>query len=135
MRIMAIDYGKKRTGLAVTDPLQIIAHPLDTIQTEKICEYFDNYLKQEKVEKIIIGHPKHSDNTDADIFPEIKKFSEELSKKYPEIEIIFWDERFTSKMAVSEMIKGGYSKKDRRKKENIDKIAAYIMLQEYMQII
>ncbi len=133
MRILAIDYGKKRTGLAVTDPLKIIAHSLETVETSKLNDYIDNYLKKEDVEEIVIGHPKHSDNTDADIFAEIKNFQIKLEKKYPDLIYTFWDERYTSKMAVKSMVEAGFKKKDRRKKENIDKIAATIILQEYLQ--
>ncbi len=134
-RILSIDYGKKRTGIAVTDPLKIIAHPLETVDTNILLKFLDNYFSQEEVEKVIIGHPKHLDNTDADIMPEIIKLSDKLKKKYQNIIFIFWDERYTSKRAVQTMVQAGIKKKDRRKKGNIDKIAASIILQDYLTSI
>lgn len=133
MRIIAVDYGKKRTGIAVTDTMQIIAHPLDTIDTKVLNKFFDNYLKQEEVEEIVFGHPKHADQTDADIFPEIKEFAENLGKRFTNIKISFWDESYTSMIASQEMVKAGFKKKDRQKKGNIDKIAATILLQDYLK--
>jgi len=134
-RLLSIDWGKKRTGIAVTDNLQIIAHPLETVNTNILMQFLDNYLTQEDVECIVIGHPKKRDESDADIFPEIKKFSEKLQKKFPAIKIVFWDERNTSKQAVETMIKAGMKKKTRREKGNIDKIAASIILQDYLSTI
>jgi len=133
MRIIAIDYGKKRCGVAVTDPMKIIAHPLDTIDTKILNKFLDNYLNQEEVEEIVFGHPKHADDTDADIFPEIKTFAENLGKRFPKIIISFWDERYTSKRAVQSMVEAGFKKKQRREKGNIDKIAATIILQDYLE--
>jgi len=133
MRIVAVDYGKKRTGIAVTDTMQIIAHPLETIDTKVLNKFFDNYLKQEEVEEIVFGHPKHADQTDADIFEEIKKFAENLGKRFQKIKISYWDESGSSKRAAEEMVKAGFKKKRRQKKGNIDKIAATIILQEYLQ--
>ena len=133
MRILAIDYGKKRTGIAVTDPLQIISHPLETIDTKNIFPFFEKYLSDEEVEEIVIGHPKHADDTDAVIFGEIRKFAEKLQKKYPNIKFAFQDERYSSKRAMESMIEGGYKKKDRRKKGNLDKMAALIILRDYLE--
>ncbi|MBN2662708.1 MAG: Holliday junction resolvase RuvX [Bacteroidales bacterium] len=133
MRILAVDYGTKRTGIAVTDTLQIIAHPLDTIDTKVLNNFFYNYLTQEEVEEIVFGYPKHADQTDAEIFAEIKLFAENLQKKFPNIKFTFWDETYTSKIAAKEMIKAGFKKKDRRTKGNIDKIAATIILQDYLK--
>jgi putative pre-16S rRNA nuclease len=133
MRILAIDYGKKRTGIAVTDPLQIISHPLETIETKNIFPFFEKYLSEEKVKEIVIGHPKHADDTDAVIFGEIKKFAEKLQKNHPDIKFAFQDERYSSKRAMESMIEGGYKKKDRRKKGNIDKMAALIILRDYLE--
>ncbi len=134
-RILAIDYGRKRTGIAVTDPLQIIAQPLQTIDTHKFTTFLTEYLNTEEVETIVLGHPKHADNTDAEIFPEIKELADTIKEKFPGIKIIFWDERYTSKRAVQEMVAAGFKKKDRRKKGNIDKIAATIILQDYLKSI
>ena len=133
MRLLAVDYGKKRTGIAVTDPTQIIAHPLDTIDTNVLNKFFDNYLNQEDVEEIIFGHPMHADGTDADIFSEIQEFADKLSKRFSRIKIVFWDERYSSKRASESMVQAGFKKKDRQKKGNIDKIAATIILQDYLQ--
>lgn len=133
MRILAIDFGKKRTGIAVSDALQIIAQPLETVETKKLFDFLKNYIEKEKVVEIVIGHPKHADNTDADIFPQIKNFANRLKNNFPKIKYTFWDERYTSKMAAKAMFDAGYKKKDRQKKGNLDKIAATIILQEYMQ--
>ncbi len=132
-RILSIDYGKKRTGIAVTDPLQIIATALKTVETKTFFEFLDNYLKNEVVEEIVIGHPKHTNNKDADIMSEIRQFAKKINNKYPEIKTAFYDERYTSKMAASVMYQAGYKKKDRRKKENLDKISAAILLQDYLE--
>jgi len=134
-RILSIDYGKKRTGIAVTDPLQIIAHPLETVDTKIIYKFLENYFSQEEVETVVIGHPKHLDNTDADIMPEIIKFKENLERKFPKIFFVFFDERYTSKRAVQTMVQAGIKKSDRRNKKNIDKIAASIILQDYLSSI
>jgi putative Holliday junction resolvase len=132
-RILAIDYGKKRSGIAVTDPMQIIAHPLDTIDTKILIKFLENYIPAEDVIEIVIGYPKHLDNTDADIVPEIKNLAKKIAKKFPKINIEFYDERYTSKRAMQSMIQAGIKKKDRRKKGNIDKIAATIILQDYLE--
>ncbi len=129
---MAIDYGGKRTGIAVTDPLQIIAQPLTTIETKNLTDFLKNYLEKEHVDEIVIGYPMHLDGTDADIVGEIKDFAKKITEKF-NVKIEFFDERYTSKRAVQTMVQGGFKKKDRRKKENIDKIAAAIILQDYLE--
>ena len=129
---MAIDYGGKRTGIAVTDPLQIIAQPLTTIETKNLTDFLKNYLEKEQVDEIVIGYPMHLDGTDADIVGEIKDFAKKITEKF-NVKIEFFDERYTSKRAVQTMVQGGFKKKDRRKKENIDKIAAAIILQDYLE--
>ncbi len=134
-RIMAIDYGQKRVGLAVTDPLKIIASPLDTVPTSGIMQFLEQYLAKEDVEKIIIGMPYRADGSLPQWAVQIQNFAEKLQKKFPDIEIEFVDERYTSKMAQQALISGGFKKKDRRKKENLDRISATIMLQEYLGII
>ncbi len=134
-RIMAIDYGQKRVGLAVTDPLKIIASPLDTVPTSGIMQFLEQYLAKEDVEKIIIGMPYRADGSLPQWADQIQSFAEKLQKKFPDIEIEFVDERYTSKMAQQALISGGFKKKDRRKKENLDRISATIMLQEYLGII
>ena len=134
-RIMAIDYGLRRVGLAVTDPLQIIASPLDTVDTRKIKSYLQDYCSHEQVEKIIIGMPYRADGSIPPWAQAIKDFAQELKKLFPHIEIEFYDERYTSRMAQQALLQGGFRKKDRQKKENIDKMSAAIMLQEYLGII
>lgn len=132
-RILAIDYGLKRTGLAVTDPLQIIANGLTTIESPKLVNFLKDYFKKEEVEMIIIGEPKNWDDTDTHATPLVKKVVEKLKKEFPQMPITMVDERFTSKMASRAMIDMGMKKKQRRNKALIDEIAATIMLQEYLE--
>ena len=132
-RIMAIDYGKKRTGLAVTDPLRIIATPLDTVSTNEIISYLDGYMKKETVDEFVVGMPKTLKNEDSEIAPFVRAFVEELKKAYPEKKIHLADERFTSRMAMQAMIEGGMKKKDRQVKGNVDKISATIILQSFLR--
>ena len=133
MRILSIDYGKKRTGLAVSDPLQMIAGSLATIETPELLAFLKNYFAKEKVEKIVIGYPKTLDNQPAEITSEIENFAQILKKEFPSIEIVFFDERFTSKMAFQTMLESGISKEKRKNKALIDKISATIILQEYLE--
>jgi putative holliday junction resolvase len=132
-RILAIDYGMKRTGLAVTDPLRIIATALDMVETSKLIDYLKKYFQSEQVEKIIIGLPKRLNNTDSEIAPEVRKFIEKFKTTFPDKPIQTVDERFTSSMAQQAMIEGGMKKKDRQVKGNVDKISAVLILQSYMQ--
>ena len=132
-RILAIDYGLKRTGLAVTDPLQIIANGLTTVESPKLIGFLKDYFRNEKVEMIIVGEPKNWDDTDTHATPLMKKIVERLKKEFPTIPITMVDERFTSKMASRAMIDMGMKKKQRRNKALIDEIAATIMLQEYLE--
>lgn len=132
-RILAIDYGLKRTGLAVTDPLRIIATALDTVDTATLLDYLKKYFAREKVAKVVIGLPKQMDNTDSQIAPEIRKFVKTFQEVFPEKVIQTVDERFTSKMAQQAMISGGMKKKDRQVKGNVDKISAVLILQSFMQ--
>ncbi len=134
-RIMAIDYGQKRVGLAVTDPLQIIASPLETVDTVKIYDFLRQYLDQEQVEKIIIGLPFRADGSLPPWAEEIKQFASQIREMFPQVQIEFYDERYTSRMAQRALVIGGFKKKDRRKKGNLDKMSAAIMLQEYLGII
>jgi putative holliday junction resolvase len=131
-RILAIDYGLKRTGLAVTDPLKIIATGLPTIESKQLISFLKDYLKSERVELIIIGEPKNLDDTDTHATPLVKKIIDELEKNFPSIPIEKVDERFTSKLASRAMIEMGLKKKKRRDKALVDKIAAVILLQEYL---
>ncbi|WP_045460042.1 Holliday junction resolvase RuvX [Sporocytophaga myxococcoides] len=132
-RILAIDYGRKRVGLAVTDPLKIIATALDTIDESKVLDFLKAYCSKEDVEAFVVGMPKTLDNNDSENAKYVKAFSEKLIKMLPSIPIHFIDERFTSSMALNAMIAGGMKKKDRREKGNIDKISATIILQSFLE--
>ena len=131
-RILAIDYGLKRTGIAVTDPLQIIASALTTIESAKIFTFLGEYFKKEAVELILIGDPKNLDDSDTHATPLVNQFIKKLQKEFPQMPIERVDERYTSKMAKVAMLEMGMKKKDRRNKKNVDEIAATIMLQEYL---
>ncbi|WP_053404118.1 Holliday junction resolvase RuvX [Persicobacter sp. CCB-QB2] len=131
-RLMAIDYGTKRVGIAVTDPMQIIASPLDTVHSKDIVDFILNYSKQETVDAIIVGWPKNLDNTDTNNTRNVQAFINRL-KKMTSIPIHLEDERFTSKIAMNAMISSGAKKKDRANKGNIDKVSAAVILQSYME--
>ncbi len=132
-RILSIDYGLKRTGIAVTDPLQIIATGLTTVHSKDLISFLRDYFKKEVVELIIIGEPKNWDDSDTHATPLVKKCIEDLKKNFPTMPIKTVDERFTSKMAKDSMLEMGMKKKDRRNKALVDEIAATIMLQEYLR--
>jgi len=132
-RILSIDYGLKRTGLAVTDPLKIIATGLTTVDSKELFSFLKNYFQKEEVELIIIGEPKNWDDTDTHATPLVEKCIKRLQKVFPAIPIKKVDERFTSKMAKDAMLEMGMKKKQRRDKRLVDEIAATIMLQEYLQ--
>ena len=131
-RILCIDYGLKRTGIAVTDPLQIIATGLTTVDSHALISFLKKYFQQESVELIIIGEPKNLDDSDTHATPLVNAIIKRLEKEFPKIPIKKVDERYTSKMAKQAMIDMGMKKKDRRNKRTVDEIAATIMLQEYM---
>jgi len=132
-RILAIDYGGKRTGLAVTDPLQIIATGLATIESKELIPFLKKYFLTEQVELIIIGLPKNWDESDTHGTPLVEAAVKKLQKEFPAIPLKTVDERYTSKMAKDAMLQMGMKKKDRRIKGNVDIIAATIILQEYLQ--
>jgi putative Holliday junction resolvase len=132
-RILAIDYGSKRTGLAVTDPLQIIATGLETIESRELIPYLKNYMLTESVERIIIGMPRNWDDSDTHATPLVKTAISMLQRAFPGMPIQPVDERYTSKMAKDAMLEMGMKKKERRVKGNVDLIAATIILQEYLQ--
>jgi putative Holliday junction resolvase len=134
-RILSIDYGKKRTGLAVTDPLQIIATGLTTVETPQLFKYLKEYFAKETVELIIMGEPKNMDDSDTHATPLVKQAVARLKREFPTIPIKMVDERFTSKMASQAMIEMGLKKKQRQNKALVDEIAATIMLQEYLRSI
>jgi putative Holliday junction resolvase len=131
-RILCIDYGLKRTGIAVTDPLQIIATGLTTVDSKELIEFLKKYFQQESVELIIIGEPKNLDDSDTHATPLVRQIIKKLEKEFPLIPLKTVDERYTSKMAKQAMLEMGMKKKDRRNKRTVDEIAATIMLQEYM---
>lgn len=132
-RILALDYGKKRTGIAVTDPLQIIATALDTIETGSVIWFLKKYMAEEPVEKLVIGYPLNMDDSPTDATPLVEKFIRNFGKVFPGIPVEKWDERMTSRMA-SEAIAGmGLKKKDREQKGLTDAVSAVIILQEYLE--
>lgn len=133
MRILAFDYGTKRIGIAVTDPLQIIATGLDTIHPKDIVEYLKNYLSRESVELFVIGEPLQMDGTPSQSAPHIKGFITILKKHFPEIPIERIDERFTSKMASAVVAQSGFKRSDRKDKSRLDTISATIILQTYLE--
>jgi putative Holliday junction resolvase len=132
-RILAIDYGLKRTGLAVTDAQRIIATALETVETNKLLVYLEQYFKKENVDQLVVGMPKRLDNTDTDMTPHVEKLVTQLNEKFPAIPVALIDERFTSSIAMDAMIRGGMKKKDRRVKGNVDKISATLILQSFME--
>lgn len=131
-RILAFDYGTKRIGIAVTDPLQIIATGLDTIHPKDIIDYLKKYLQNEPVEAFVIGDPKQMDGTPSQSAQHVKGFATTLRKHFPEIPQHWIDERFTSKLAEQTIRQSGFKKSDRRDKERVDAIAATIILQYFM---
>lgn len=132
-RILAIDYGLKRTGLAVTDPLRIIATALETVPTTGLLDYLKAYCRKEQVDAFVIGIPKTLSNLDSATAPEVRKFIKKLVTEFPTIPIHEVDERFTSSIAQRAMIEGGMKKKDRRVKGNVDKISAVLILQSFLE--
>ena len=132
-RIMAIDYGQKRVGIAVTDPLQIIANQLTTVKTHEVFDFLKDYLEKENVDALVLGLPIQMNNQVSESFSYVKQFETAFKRKYPQIPVIFEDERFTSMIASRAMLEGGMKKKNRQKKENIDMISATIILQSYME--
>ncbi|RYF96925.1 MAG: Holliday junction resolvase RuvX [Chitinophagaceae bacterium] len=132
-RIMAIDYGLKRTGIAVTDPLKIIATGLTTIPSTTLINFLKDYFSKEKVELVIVGEPKNWDDTDTHATPLVNTVVKKMMKEFREMRIIRVDERYTSKMASQAMIDMGMKKMQRRNKALVDEIAATIMLQEYLR--
>ena len=130
---MGIDYGTKRTGIAATDPLQLIASGLTTIPTEKVFEYLENYLKEEPVEIIVVGEPMHADGNPAQIAHLVVGFVRKLKKKFPDVEVVMHDERYTSEAAKDIIRLTGLTQKKRRDKSLVDKIAAALILEDYMK--
>ena len=134
MRILSIDYGKKRTGLAVTDPLQIIAGGLGTVETSVLYEYIEAYIQREQVERIVIGKPMQPNGQPSENMVRVENFYNRCRKAHPEIPIEYYDDRFTSVLAHRAMIDGGVKKKTRRENKGlVDEISATIILQDYLQ--
>ncbi len=132
-KIVAIDYGRKRVGLAATDDLQLIASGLTTVHSSELIFFLENYVKNNEVEIFVVGEPKNLDNTPSEFAEGTDNFVKNLRKRFKEIKVVRVDERFTSKMAFQTMIDSGLKKKARRNKELVDEISAAIILQSYLQ--
>ena len=132
-RLLAIDYGRKRVGIAVSDPLKLIANGLETVHSKDIFSFLENYFKSEEVDIVIIGYPKQMNNTPSESVVFVNSFIEKFRNKFPDMPVELVDERFTSKLAVQSMIDSGIKKKQRQNKELIDKVSATIILQSYME--
>ncbi len=134
-RILAIDYGLKRVGIAVTDPLKIIANSLTTVETLKIFDFLSAYVSKEQVERLVVGLPKQMNNQPSESMANIEEFVNKFQITFPNIPVEYVDERFTSKMAVQAMVQGGVKKKARQNKALIDSVSATIILQSYLESI
>ena len=132
-RILSIDYGRKRTGLAVTDPLQIIAGGLATVSTSELFDWLQDYLRREQVERIVIGEPRQPNGQPSENLPRVQQFVNRWRKAHPEVPIDYYDERFTSVLAHQAMLDGGLSKKARQDKALVDEISATIILEDYLR--
>ncbi len=132
-RILSIDYGKKRTGLAVTDPLQIIAGGLATVPTSGLMAFLKDYVAREEVERIVIGEPRQPDGRPSENLERVRQFVARCRKEMPQVPVDYYDERFTSVLAHKAMIDGGLGRKARQNKELVDEISATIILQDYMR--
>lgn len=130
---MSFDFGTKRLGIAVTDPLQMIATGLTTIHPKDVVDFLQKYIQTEQIEKFIVGEPKQMDGSASQSAPQVKGFVTILKKHFPEIEVELLDERFTSKMASATIAQSGLKKSDRQKKELVDTISAVIILQSYLE--
>ena len=133
-RILSIDYGKKRTGLAVTDPLQIIPNGLATVATSTLIDFLKDYLSRESVERVVIGEPRQMNGEASENFARVQQFVARFKKLFPTVPIEFYDERFTSVLAHRAIIDSGIGKKARRNKALVDEISATIILQDYLQM-
>ena len=132
-RLLAIDYGLKRIGIAASDPGQIIASPLDVITPGELMKYISDYMNQNDVEGIVVGYPSRLDNSDTHITEKVRNVASQLKKRFPAIQVHLHDERFTTTMAMNSMIAGGVKKKDRRDKKIIDKVSAALILQSFLE--
>jgi len=132
-RIVSVDYGRKRTGIAVTDPLQLIANGLVTVSTSELFDFLSDYVNREQVERIVVGEPRQADGTPSENMERVKHFVNRWRKAMPQVPIEFYDERFTSVLAHRTMIDAGLGKKRRQDKALVDEISATIILQSYME--
>ena len=132
-RVLAIDYGVRRTGLAVTDPLQIIPGGLTTVETPKLLAFLKDYLSKEQVERFVVGLPKQTNGRGSDNLPRVRAFVEQLQKTFPAVPVDMWDERYTSVLAHQTMLQSGIGKKARQNKALVDEISATIILQGWME--
>ena len=132
-RILAIDYGRKRVGLAVTDPLQLIANRLTTVQAHVIFDFLTDYFSKEEVDLVVVGYPKTMKDEPSESIRYINPFLKQFQKKFPTVELELVDERFTSKIAFQTMIDAGLKKNDRQNKELVDAISATLILQFYLE--
>lgn len=132
-RLLAIDYGKKRTGLAVSDSMQIIANGLTTVNTSQLMDYLVHYFEKEQVERVVIGKPLQMNNEDSENMVRVRNFVNTFQKCFPNMPVEMVDERFTSVLAHQAMLDGGLKKKDRQNKALVDEISATIILQSYME--
>lgn len=133
-RILAIDYGRKRTGIAVTDPMQMIANGLETVPSHTIIDFLKSYFLKEKVDEVVVGYPKQMNNKPSESVTFVNEFIKKFKKAFPDRELHLADERFTSKLAFQAMIDGGLKKEQRKDKALIDKVSATIILQSYMEM-
>ena len=131
-KVLAIDYGQKRTGIAITDSLRMIASPLETVETGKIFEYLEKIILKEKIVDIVVGEARHLDGNASEITLLQEKFCKEINKKFPAVVIHRIDEMYTSKLASQSLVMGGMKKKDRQNKGNLDKVSAAIILQQFL---
>lgn len=131
---MAIDYGRKRVGVAVTDPMQLIANGLDTIATHTFIDFLKSYFEKERVDMVVVGYPVKLNNEPSEAIRYVNEFLKKFEQIFPEKSYFLMDERFTSKMASQAMIDGGLKKKQRQDKAMVDKVSATIILQSYMQM-
>jgi len=132
-RILAIDYGTKRSGVAVTDPGQMIASPLETVATHELMNFLRDYFEKELVDLLVVGLPRQMDHSDSESLKQIRFFVQAFKKRFEKIPVEWVDERFSSKMAMDAMVQGGMKKKDRKVKGNLDKVSAAIILQSYLE--
>ncbi len=132
-RVLAIDYGVRRTGIAVTDPLQIIANGLTTVDTRQLLAFIQDYVKREAVERFVIGRPMQTNGRESENLKNVEKFVEQLQKALPNIPVTWWDERYTSLLAHQTMLESGIGKMARRNKALVDEISACIILQGWME--